>query len=291
MKKFIYLIIPLIFFASLEFCLRYLGFGNPVIYSISENNNYYPKSKQENVRYKGAKIKINQLGMRTNSDWSDFSNKKKIIFFGDSVTYGGSYVDNKDLFSQKVCDDFFRNALCGNYGVNGYNIKNIHLRIEDIDKKYYDKIIILVSSEIENSFSHFNNFPFYKKFDYFFFRASFEILNHFMFKYKIYNTYHDKWSENLTPKTENKHNSFKKLLNSIADDKEVIIFILPTMEDLMNMNKKNNILELLTFEKIQTINLFDNILQSNYKNLYFNNAHLNKKGHEHIAKIIYDYIK
>ena len=112
-----------------------------------------------------------------------------------------------------------------------------------------------------------------------------------MFNYKIYNAYHDKWSENLTLKKKNKQNSFKKLLNSIAEDKKVTIFILPTMEDLMSMNKKNNILELLNFEKIQTINLFDNILQSNYKNLYFNNAHLNKKGHEHIAKIIYDYIK
>ena len=291
MKKIIYLIIPLIFFASLEFYLRYLGFGDPIIYINSENNNYYPKSEQENIRYKGAKIKINQLGMRTNSDWTDFSNKKKLIFFGDSVTYGGSYIDNKDLFSEKVCDDFFKNAICGNYGVNGYNIKNIHLRIQDINKKYYDKIIIVVSSEIEDSLSLFNNFPFYKKFDYFFFRASFEVLNHFMFNYKIYNAYHVKKSEDLIIETKNKKNSFKKLLNSIADNKEVIIFILPTMENLMNMNKKDNILELFNFEKIQTINLFDNILQSNYKNLYFNNAHLNKKGHEHIAKIIYDYIK
>ena len=291
MKKIIYLIITFIFFVSIELYLRYLGFGDPIIYINSENSNYYPRPNQEKIRYKGAKIKINQLGMRTNSDWKNFSNKSKIIFFGDSVAYGGSYIDNKDLFSQKVCDDFFQNTICGNYAVNGYNIENIHLRIEDIDKKYYDTIIIIVSSEIQKNFSPFDNFPFYKKFDYFFFRASFEILNHFMFNYKIYNAYHDNWPGNLTFEGKKKQNSFKKLLNYIANDKKVMIFILPTMENLVSLNKKNNILESLSFQNVQTINLFSDILQSNYKDLYFNNAHLNKKGHERVAKIIYDYIK
>ena len=136
MIKFKFLFIFLFIFLFLELSLRYFGFGDPIIYH-SLQNNYYPKSNQNNTRYKGAKIKINQLGMRTNSDWTDLSNKKKIIFFGDSVTYGGSYIDNKDLFSQRVCDDFFQNAICGNYGVNGYNIENIHLRIVNFSRKLF----------------------------------------------------------------------------------------------------------------------------------------------------------
>ena len=96
MNKIIYLVITFIFFVSIELYLRYLGFGDPIIYINSENNNYYPRPNQETIRYKGAKIRINQLGMRTNSDWKNFSNKSKIIFFGDSVVYGGSYIDNKD---------------------------------------------------------------------------------------------------------------------------------------------------------------------------------------------------
>ncbi len=289
MKRLKYIVIPIVFFTLIELCLRYLGFGDPVLYMHSENN-YYPKSNQQNIRYKGARININQFGMRTNSDWSNYLDKKKIIFFGDSVTYGGSYIDNENLFSQKVCDNFLKNTICGNYGVNGYSIKNIYLRIKKIDKRYYDQIVIVVSSEIENNLSKFSNFPFYEKFDYFLLKASFEILNHFMFKYKIYDAFHEEEQNDLIDQ-QNKSISLRKLLNSIANDKEVIIFILPTLEDIINKKQKNNFLESSNFEKIKTINLFNKISQSDYENLYFNNAHLNKKGHEHIAKIIYEYIK
>ena len=41
--------------------------------------------------------------MRTSEKWSEKSNKNKIIFFGDSVTYGGSIVSNQDLFTSKIC--------------------------------------------------------------------------------------------------------------------------------------------------------------------------------------------
>ena len=181
MKKLRYLFFLLIISIFVELFLRHMGFGDPITY-ISSQYKYYPKSNQQNNRYKGAHIKINRLGMRTNSNWDNYTNKNKIIFFGDSVTYGGSYIDNNDLFSEKVCNIFFKKAICGNYGVNGYNIQNIYLRIKDIDKKYYDQIVIVVSSEIENNLSQFKSFPFYKNFDYFFFKASFEVLNHFLLK-------------------------------------------------------------------------------------------------------------
>ena len=49
----------------------------------------------------GNTIIINNLGMRS-SDNFNHKNKKKIIFLGDSVTYGGSIVSNNDLFSEKL---------------------------------------------------------------------------------------------------------------------------------------------------------------------------------------------
>ncbi len=290
MKFLKYLTVPFLFFCFLEICLRYIGFGDPVLY-IKSKNNYFPKSNQEKIRYKGVNIKINKLGMRTNYNWDHTNDKNKIIFFGDSVTYGGSYIDNKDLFSEKVCGDYLKNSICGNYGVNGYSIENIHLRINELDKKYYDQLIIVVSSQIENNLSSFNNFPFYINFDYFFFKASFEILNHFMFKYNIYDAYHEKEKNDLNNKKETKKVFFEEFLNNISDETNIMIFILPTIEDLNKKKKKKNFIELYKLKKIKIINLYDEILQSEYKNIYFNNAHLNQKGHDQIAKIIYEYIK
>ncbi len=290
MKKFKYLIIIIFVFFSLELLLKYIGFGNPIIY-INNLDNYYPHPNQNNPRYKGANIKINELGMRTNSNWKNYNNKKKIIFFGDSVTYGGSYIDNKNLFSQKICDIYIKNAICGNYGVNGYNMQNIYLRMKNLNEKYYDQIVIVVSSTIENKLSKFENFPFYERFNYFAFGAVFEILNHFLFKYQIYDAYHkEKSDEILNIKTNIQIKSFQKLVNKINKNKKIVLFILPTKENLSKNRKNKNFLELSNLQNIKIINLYDYMLASNYNNLYFNNAHLNKKGHDHIAKIIYDNI-
>ena len=79
---------------------------------------------------------------------------------GDSVTYGGSYIDNKNLFSEILCEKYVENSICGNLGVNGYFIDNIFLRLKDINEKYYDHIIILVSSKIRTGKQTFMSFHF-----------------------------------------------------------------------------------------------------------------------------------
>ena len=57
----------------------------------------------------------------------------RILFFGDSVTYGGSLVNNEDLFTEKVCNKLNKNNKkfeCGNYGTNGYSLFSIIRRIK-----------------------------------------------------------------------------------------------------------------------------------------------------------------
>ena len=76
MKKLRYLFFLLIISIFVELFLRHMGFGDPITY-ISSKYKYYPKSNQQNNRYKGAHIKINRLGMRTNSNWDNYTNKNK----------------------------------------------------------------------------------------------------------------------------------------------------------------------------------------------------------------------
>ena len=75
-----------------------MGLGKPVLYQADLRYGYRPQPNKEYQRYYGAKIKLNNLSLRTNEDW-DIKKDNKILFLGDSVTYGGSYIDNTELFS------------------------------------------------------------------------------------------------------------------------------------------------------------------------------------------------
>ena len=63
---------------------------------------YYPAPNQEEHRY-GGWIKINAFGMRA----PEFSPEKKagalrILMLGDSTLYGGSYIDQDDLYARRL---------------------------------------------------------------------------------------------------------------------------------------------------------------------------------------------
>ena len=173
-KYFLYVISLVLI---IELTLRAIGFGNPVIYKKTEDN-FFPKENQKLRRFLGSEININSKGMRTNFDWNE---KKdiKILFFGDSVTFGGSFVDNNDLFSENLCQ-LIENSVCGNYAVNGYHLNNMIKRINNANNKIeFNKLIIFVSSSFKNNNSNFSDFPFYQKYNKVILKASTEIINHF----------------------------------------------------------------------------------------------------------------
>ena len=117
-----------------EFTLRMIGLGDPLIYEPHQVWKYSLAQNQIKKRFKNNIVKINNAGLRGNREWVK-SDEKLVLFMGDSVTYGGSRIDNKNLFSEKVCDQLGKNFICGNAGVNGYGILNIVLR-----SRYDDRI-------------------------------------------------------------------------------------------------------------------------------------------------------
>ena len=62
---------------------------------------YSPKENQKKSRLKKVSVSINDVGLRSIYNWKNNS-KKKIIFIGDSVTYGGSFLDDRQIFSHIV---------------------------------------------------------------------------------------------------------------------------------------------------------------------------------------------
>ena len=292
MKKILfYIILPLMIslFIS-EIIFRYYGFGYPVLYDYDKSY-YHLKPNQNVTRFKGSRVKINHLGMRTNYSWEKTQYLQKIIFFGDSVTFGGSYIDNKELFSERLCLRIEK-SICGNYGVNGFKINNLNYQINDkINNINFNHLIIVVSNSITNGKSNFYDFPFYEKFEYKLLKATNEILNHILFKYNLNDNYHEiKIKEEDVLKST--INNFVNTLNKIKkNNTKISIFILPTIENLNSKKYPKHFLENIKIENVNINNMYYEMKNLNFENLYFNNAHLNKKGHDYFSKVIYDKIK
>ena len=240
------------------------------------------------TRFKGAKVTINEFGMRAIHNWKDENNKYKILFYGDSVTFGGSYIDNEDLFSEKLCK-LIKNSLCGNFGVNGYQLHNLNLRIQETLKKInLNHLIIVVSDTFLSGKSNFNDFPFYEKFDYNLFRSSSEILNHILFKYDLKNNYHNDQTNNISIKL----TDLNDLINTLSSTKiNIDVFILPSIENLNQNYNKKHFLEKTHFKNLKVHNMYADIKKISYNDYYFDNSHLNKKGHDYFSEMIYDKIK
>ncbi len=107
-----------------ELVFRYsAGLGNPVLYDPHPFYGYRPIPNQNVYRY-NTRIQLNNLGLRADRDW-DENLDNKILFLGDSITYGGESETNEQLFSYlsvKELSDF----QSGNAGVIGWGVENIY---------------------------------------------------------------------------------------------------------------------------------------------------------------------
>lgn len=101
-----------------------MGLGNPVIYDSNPLYGFRPLANQHIHRFKGAEVRFNNLGLRADQNWDEHP-QKKILFLGDSVTYGGSYVANQELFSELSTKELDGYA-CGNAAVNAWGVENIY---------------------------------------------------------------------------------------------------------------------------------------------------------------------
>lgn len=86
----------------LEGSLRMIGLGTPVLYATDPDCGYLPKSEQHVIRF-FANNTINQYGMRCDEIAPHkAAGALRIMFVGDSVTYGTTYVDQASLFTEVV---------------------------------------------------------------------------------------------------------------------------------------------------------------------------------------------
>jgi len=81
---------------GVELALRVVGLGRPILYDNRESWGFRPVPDQTRRRLFGARVHVNALGVRGPDGPAD---ALRLLFLGDSVTWGGSFVDDTDLFA------------------------------------------------------------------------------------------------------------------------------------------------------------------------------------------------
>ena len=290
--------------------LRIYGLGDPIIYKTNLSYRYAPSPDQSVIRMNKSKITINEKGLRATQQW-DSKNLNKILFFGDSVTYGGSYIDDKDIFSELVCHNLNqvnkKKYLCGNAGVNAYGVDNIKNRILYGEVQDSDWIIVtLIAADGFRSLQDVTAIPVFLDKPKFF-PAIQEICLHFAWKLNIF--FRSSHSYNLTTQTKttiNSVNFFEEsfrslnntLINELAKGKKILVVFHPSKESVLSGIETEEYVSMKNiFKQKQSELLFLDmffIIKSFYSSdFYYDSGHLEKKGHilfaERISRIISEY--
>lgn len=127
-----------------ELVLRWKGLGDPQIYTTNLTDRYELAPNQDVARFGGSRVKVDSVGLRSVRDWS-LTADRKILFLGDSVTYGGAYTDTAALFSERTCVHLGLpgSSTCGNGGVNAYGTDNMTARL--LYSSFHDESAVVVT--------------------------------------------------------------------------------------------------------------------------------------------------
>ena len=283
---------------------KYMGLGDPLIYEQDAIVGYRLKKLQSKTRFHGAKVSSDFEGFRFDSTKKITKKTKFNIFVGDSVTYGGSYIDDQDLFSSIYCNNLPKDTQCLNNGINSWGVLNMGRFISNFDS--YSKriperfILVILPGDEHRNFRSLSDTPFWNTSP----RepsAINEVLRYLNSKY--FNTILEKKPEkNKSPIKIKELTDIQRDL--IWDELEFLlqksiypidIVITPPMSWFTDKNKRKDIEKYdRLLQKIsrldsvkKTCNLYRYILSDFNKDIYHDGIHLSKRGHNLWANNIY----
>lgn len=134
---------------------KYLGLGQPIVYDSHPLWGYSPRANRQYSRLDGATVTINNIGTRGSESWN--ADENNIVFFGDSVTYGGSYLNDDQTFVSISCVEI-ANWHCHNAGVNAYGILNMiaRSRYDERINKTPIRVFTFVSGDFDRGLQNSN---------------------------------------------------------------------------------------------------------------------------------------
>ena len=291
------LLVPVV---AAEIWLRYLGLGFPVLYYESLAYGYAPRPNQEVGRLRDATVTIDSAGLRSTVDWTEPADLK-ILFLGDSVTYGGSYIDDRDLFSERVCallaERIGGTANCGNAGVNAYGLDNMtgRLRYKEFDDE--DVIVLVViSGDAKRGFVTLQSLPYFAKSPPQPLPALTELFAFAIDRLRYLIRFSDAPSGGVDRTLELADESLDRLFQALREEQEenkkILIVHSPDRNEVQNGYHH---LDKLVFERLRDsgfefIEMREALVGEDPEEVYYDSVHLEFRGHEIYGEVIADRI-
>jgi len=290
------LILSFAVFFVLEKTASTFGLGKLVVYESNPVYGYRPVPNQDASRNKNLSLRINNIGLRADKDWDVNHTKNKILFLGDSVTYGGSYIDNADLFSAIAVKNTPWES--GNAGVNAWGVLNVHALVKEMSFLPADVYIsVFPEGDFYRGMMRLGGQPFWTS------RPKYALEE--LWQYLIYQIHLKKISVQ-TQTSQSKlareravdiaANAIKGL-NQYLDiqNKKHLLYISPSRSQMLGKEHINtDIKQALAKHNIDVIYIKDELEKLNIRNidaLFHDEIHLTKEGHKIWGEIIASDIK
>jgi len=284
-----------------EFCLRAIGLGDPIIYGLNPNYRFAPLPNQAIERRRDARVTINSSGLRATKEW-DEQVDLRILFVGDSVTWGGTYVDDSDIFSEKSCarlnDQMAQVFLCGNAGVNAYGTDNMAQRIhhDSIDNENW-LVITLIGSDTTRSLANVTAGPWFLETPTSFPAiqdAAHYVLHRAIAVIRGSGTYIHEDNDALFV-AENSLNQLKNiLLEEAAKGKRVLVIWHPTKQEHqagdLSAESQLVVKSFRDDPQLDFIDMSTIFPRSGLDDIYYDYVHLDRQGHDLFARAISNHI-
>jgi len=281
--------------AVFELLLRSLmGLGRPILYDSSPVYGYRPLPNQIISRFSGSEIRVNNLGIRADEDWNA-NVEDKILFLGDSVTYGGSYISNDELFSTLAAKDV-AGYKTGNAAVNAWGVANIHglmVKSEFLPARVY--VTVLLEDDFYRGLTRILGLPFWNR------KPDFAIqeLMYFAFHRLSLDRYR-KWQEfasedDVRTIAESAVIQLKEIDELLKSKGYLhLIFITPTRQQVLEGESKDEHVQLFLRKHELPVTYISEELDAlslgreQMEQLFYDDRHLSEEGHVIWGEIIDD---
>lgn len=268
------------------------GLGNVLIYDSHPIYGYRPQPNQVVFRSKDKPIKINNLGLRAETNWDLNQTNNKVLFVGDSVTYGGSYIKNTDLFSH-LASQLLPGYESANAGVNAWGVLNVYALIKEMNFLPADVYVsVFPEGDFYRGLMRIGGQPFWTRPPKF---ALEELLHYFFYRIQLGQVppihFYSLSSDEKYKIAKQAAYYLKQYDNHLKQaGKQHLIYITPSRSQLLNQQTHDLLVEkALKEENLQVVYLKDKIeLQSeNQINaLFHDEIHLSETGHALWATLI-----
>lgn len=271
---------------AIEYVAKHLlGLGKVVVYEANSLYGYRPIPNQHLARKATQVIHINNMGLRADHDWDINQKDNKILFLGDSVTYGGSYIDNHETFAYQATKPF-TGYESGNAGVNAWGVLNVYALVHNAN---FLPAKTVVSTFPEGDFlrgmTRIGGQPFWTHTPQY---GLEELFQYGIYKLQLHKTNIQTKPQEQSIQTQTKRiavKALKALDAKLPQDTQHLIYISPTINQALGKDSIDTELQqMLAQENVPAKYIIDKFpsqfTPEQITALFHDNIHLNVQGHK-----------